>query len=527
MVLHATIPFVSAREVLLTLELNRLDAVVAIEGDAVGRITTVKGGIVDARAGDLTGLPALARLVAAATGTLRVEPFVEPAARTIQEESPVRLGDAPEGAPAEVEGTVTGNGVVLQALHALELLYFNGRAGRLVFAGGEVTVAGGTLVTATAGGKAGDQALHAMIDSGAVPFTLSPAPGATPVPESPLHVSLVAAIEMYNDNLRLRSRAEIDDSERLQPVLADLAAKRLHDDVRLALAHRLMHGLDVAPYEVVTRLCLDAHPGVRAAAKRTVEGLDVGILVALVANPATPGPLVGHLIETFPDDAVLLEAAVAHPLLEEAVAVRIAEMADPNVAEALLKSKWGAVPAVRDAMSRDSNTTVRRTRRATEASRSLSDLPSSSLPEPKTKVRKVAKRKNPGQLSLRDQILLAGSGNMRQQLELACSPTQMVACAVIASPRMSDSMAMSIAQLTTANGEALRELAANKRYSNQYSVARMLAFNPKTPPGSVIDLLDRLSDNDLKTLSKGSFAEPVKQAAIRKLAIREQKKKFV
>lgn len=534
MTLQATLPFVRTRDLLLLLELNRRDAVIAVEGASVaGRIAVEQGRIVDARVGDVTGTAALAPLLAEASGTLRLEPFAEPPARTVDFKGAAELGAAPKGPLSDDEGTIEGDGALPTIAELLELLLLNGRNARVRYEGGELLVARGTLVEAKASGKHGEDALFALLDQAKVAFTAAPEPAALPAPERPLHAALVAVLDQLFDSLALRRKADRDESAALKPILEDLAAGRIHPEVRAALARRLMAGPDVAPLELVTRLCVDPDDAVRAAAKQTVEALDIELLSALVENPATPMPLVAHLIHVFSDDANLLVSAAENPLLDEEVAIQLAELADPNVAQALLHSKVGLLKSVRDALSRDSNTASRRARSQDaipSTPNPASAPPAATAPaeaSPSPSKSKVAKRRSMASLGLRDQILLAGSGNMRQQLALVCSPTQMVACAVITSPRMNDNMAISIAQLPTVNGEALRDLVHARKYSNQYPIARMLAFNPKTPAGAVLELLQRLKDGDLKQLSRtGGTAEMVRTAATRLLASREDKRKF-
>ncbi len=536
MALQAALSFAGFRPLLHVLELNRVDAVVEIVAPGTsGRISLASGRIVDARVGEEAGAAVLARLLALTEGTAKVGPALGAATRTLLEPNAVLLaGPAPLPAEVPADARIEGDGARPGLGEVLELLYFNRRCARVTLAGGAITVARGVFVDAVAGDKTAVAALHALLAAENQPFSVSPAPEPAELPDAPLHIALAAVFEKLADAAYLRRRSDRDEMEQMKSLLEDLAAGNLSPEVRIALARRMMADFEPTPTELLGRLCADPDDGVRAAAKETVEALEMEVLEALIAAPSTSPPLVSHLIEVFAADAQVLVAAASNPVLEEPAAVRLAQLADVSVADALLHSKWSSSTPVRDALARDSSDTMRRAREQfgafPEAAAENPGGPPSAAGASAGKTKgggKIGKRKSLSSLPLRDQLYLAMTGNQRQQLTLVSSPTAGVAVAVVASPKMNEGMAMSIAGLTTAHADALRELAMNKRYSLQYPIARLLAFNHKCPPLSAIEVLARLKDNDLKQLAKmGGIAENVKQAAARMLLQRLEKRKM-
>ncbi len=510
---------------LYTIELNRTSAVLALESaQGTGTITFDKGRIVDARCGAAEGAEALSVILEWTDGTLRLEAFAAPATRTVEGPNSAVLVVVPTLArEPNPEAKIEGDGQEFSLVHLLELFHFSGAKVRVAVEGGELVLARGTLADARFGEHTGSEALFRVLERGSVPFRAKAEPAAVERTEAPLHAELVGALGKVSDARFLLRRGADDEIAVLRSLVEDLNAGHISREVRIALARRLMPGPSVTPPETLSRLCLDEDETVRSAAKETVETLDLEVLLVLMASPATPMPLLRHLIEVYRSDAEVLAAAAGNPALEEELAVRLAQMADVTVAEALLHSKWGNAVSVREALGRDSGTTGRmaRSHEAAEAAKApvAANAPAGGG--------KIAKRRPLNTLSLKEQLFLAAGGNQRQQLTLVCSPTPAVACAVITSPRMNDNTAMSIAQLTTANSDALRELVGQKRYSNQYPIARMLAFNPKCPAGAALEVLSRLKDHDLKSLSKSTgVADTVRSAAARMLAQREERRKM-
>jgi hypothetical protein len=71
--------------------------------------------------------------------------------------------------------------------------------------------------------------------------------------------------------------------------------------------------------------------------------------------------------------------------------------------------------------------------------------------------------------------------------------------------------------------EVLRVIAGNRAWTKSYSVIVGLTKNPKTPLGISLNLMARLNDRDVDTLSKDrNIPEALRSAARRRVAASHQ-----
>lgn len=101
---------------------------------------------------------------------------------------------------------------------------------------------------------------------------------------------------------------------------------------------------------------------------------------------------------------------------------------------------------------------------------------------------------------IRKKIKLASMGTREQRAQLIRDPNKLVAAAVLSSPKLSDAEVESFAKMATVGEEVLRVIGTNRAWLKNYGVALGLVRNAKTPLAISMQLLQRISERDIKLL---------------------------
>lgn len=119
-------------------------------------------------------------------------------------------------------------------------------------------------------------------------------------------------------------------------------------------------------------------------------------------------------------------------------------------------------------------------------------------------------------MSVPQKIDLAIKGNKEARGILIRDSNKLVQAAVIKSPKITDSEAASIAAMRHLDTELMRYITQQRQWTRKYQVVRNLVFNPKTPIGEALTLMNRLTKRDLKELSRDKgVSDVVRTAALR------------
>ena len=103
-------------------------------------------------------------------------------------------------------------------------------------------------------------------------------------------------------------------------------------------------------------------------------------------------------------------------------------------------------------------------------------------------------------LSPYEKMVAAGRGSREARLALVRDDDEAVRAAVLASPKMTNEDAETMARRTDTLPSALNAIGKYREWSRSYDVVRALAFNPATPAETAMKLMDRLSAKDLDAL---------------------------
>jgi hypothetical protein len=95
----------------------------------------------------------------------------------------------------------------------------------------------------------------------------------------------------------------------------------------------------------------------------------------------------------------------------------------------------------------------------------------------------------------------------------------LIAVTVLSSPKLTDAEVESIAKMSSVSDEILRIISNNRGWMKNYGVVSALARNPKTPLPVSMNLLNRLNEKDLKTLSTSRNVPEVLRTTARKKVV--------
>lgn len=100
-----------------------------------------------------------------------------------------------------------------------------------------------------------------------------------------------------------------------------------------------------------------------------------------------------------------------------------------------------------------------------------------------------------------ERVKLALTGNREERMVLIRDPNKMVQRAVLQSVRLTDQEVEGFAAMANLTDEILRLIGGNRKLIKNYTVAKNLVNNPKTPLDISLHLLARLNPQDLKFLT--------------------------
>jgi hypothetical protein len=105
------------------------------------------------------------------------------------------------------------------------------------------------------------------------------------------------------------------------------------------------------------------------------------------------------------------------------------------------------------------------------------------------------------QMNVPQRLKRATKGSREERSILIRDPNKMIAVAVLSSPKLTSSEVESIARMTSVSDEILRTIAKNRAWTKNYNVVWALTKNPKTPVQLAMNLMSRLAERELRTLS--------------------------
>jgi hypothetical protein len=119
-------------------------------------------------------------------------------------------------------------------------------------------------------------------------------------------------------------------------------------------------------------------------------------------------------------------------------------------------------------------------------------------------------------LNVPQKVQRATKGSREERAILIRDPNKMISLAVLSSPKLTISEVEAFARAGNVAEDCLRTIAFCRAWMKNYNVAAALARNPKTPIAISLNLLARLTEKDLRTISTDRNVPDVLRVTARK-----------
>ena len=117
-------------------------------------------------------------------------------------------------------------------------------------------------------------------------------------------------------------------------------------------------------------------------------------------------------------------------------------------------------------------------------------------------------------MTVPEKVKCATKGTREMRAILIRDPNRMVAAAVLSCPKVNDAEVEAFAKMGNVSEEILRSIARSRAWTKNYSVVLALVKNAKTPVALTLNLMQRLTDGDVKKLANDrNVPEPLRLAA--------------
>ncbi len=123
-------------------------------------------------------------------------------------------------------------------------------------------------------------------------------------------------------------------------------------------------------------------------------------------------------------------------------------------------------------------------------------------------------------LPIVERMKIAMKGSREQRSQLVRDPNRMVSTAVLSSPKLTDAEVESFTKMGNVSEDVLRIIGMNRSWLKNYGVVLGLVKNPKTPPAISMQLLQRLSEKDIKMLAVDRNVPEALRMVARKLMVK-------
>lgn len=117
-----------------------------------------------------------------------------------------------------------------------------------------------------------------------------------------------------------------------------------------------------------------------------------------------------------------------------------------------------------------------------------------------------------------EKVKCAMKGTREMRAVLIRDPNRMVASAVLSCPKLTDAEVEAFAKMGNVSEDILRTIASSRAWTKNYSVTLSLVKNAKTPVAMSMNLMQRLTEADVKRLSADrNIPEALRLAARKRL----------
>lgn len=126
-------------------------------------------------------------------------------------------------------------------------------------------------------------------------------------------------------------------------------------------------------------------------------------------------------------------------------------------------------------------------------------------------------------MSVMQKIKLARVGGKEARSMLVKDRNRIVASAVLASPKLTETEVITFAQNRSIGDEMLRIISNNREWTKNYQIKLALTTNPKTPVTQAVKFMNYLQDKDLRNLMKSKDVPNTVSAHARRILTKKGK----
>jgi hypothetical protein len=126
-------------------------------------------------------------------------------------------------------------------------------------------------------------------------------------------------------------------------------------------------------------------------------------------------------------------------------------------------------------------------------------------------------------LSIARRLKLATKGTREQRAQLIRDANKIIATAVLSSPKLTEAEVEAFCKMGNVSEDVLRIIATNRTWTKNYAVVLGLTRNPKTPPALSMQMMNRLSEKDVKMLTVDRNVPEALRLAARRMIVKSKK----
>jgi hypothetical protein len=145
--------------------------------------------------------------------------------------------------------------------------------------------------------------------------------------------------------------------------------------------------------------------------------------------------------------------------------------------------------------------------------------PTGEDPEHEPAVNRLAR------MTVVERMKVALRGTREERNLLVRDPNRLVSCAVLSSPKLTESEVEAISRMGSVSDDVLRIIGTTRAWVKNYNIVAALTRNAKTPLAISLTLMPRLNARDMRTLSTDrNVPEPLRVAARKQVVFGDSRK---
>ncbi|HUJ32286.1 MAG TPA: hypothetical protein VLY23_13460 [Candidatus Acidoferrum sp.] len=258
--------------------------------------------------------------------------------------------------------------------------------------------------------------------------------------------------------------------------------------------------------EMLAVLAADSDAAIAERAKNVALTHPLAAFITAISRPDADSRLFTYCSDNLGDKPGMADALAKNPGCPTSLVARVAPHLtsagiqvlldnlewltnDPELVLAVCQSK-AATPEQREMLDE--------MQKGAMSMKELEEAAEEVEPDPvkrKTMMQKLA------YMTVVQRITLALKGGREERMLLIRDPNKLVQKCVLQSPRLTDTEVESFAAMANLTAEVLRTISLNRVFMKNYSVAKNLVMNPKTPLDVSLHLFPRLTATDLVKLT--------------------------